>query len=240
MYSEGDKWGESSANTPVGVLKSDGYRKDEDNTLLSTIYIEKEFSFIEGLSVKGVFSYDPTESNDKLLHIPYIYHNIDLSQDPYTYTEAISLQEGGGAPYTWLQLENRRNKIYTYQGYINYNRTFGDHYVSALFVAEARKTTNDFFNTRRNNFAVEIDEMSLGSSNKLDYDNAGSSGTGSEIGYVYRLGYTYKNRYILEASGRYDGHYAFGPEKRWGYFPAFSAAWRISEEKFMDGLAIVG
>ncbi|MDN5212285.1 TonB-dependent receptor [Fulvivirgaceae bacterium BMA12] len=239
LYPEGDKWGESSANTPVGVLRSDGYRKDRDNTLLSSIYIEKEFSFIEGLSVKGVFSYDPTESNDKLWHVPYIYHNIDLSQDPYTYTEAISLQEGNGAPYTWLEQENRRRKTYTYQGYINYNRAFGDHNVSALFVAEARKISDDFFKTRRNNFAIEIDELSLGSSNKLDYDNAGSSGTGSEIGYVYRLGYTYKNRYILEASGRYDGHYVFAPRKRWGYFPAFSAAWRISEEEFMDGLSSI-
>ncbi|MDO1499026.1 TonB-dependent receptor [Winogradskyella maritima] len=38
----------------------------------------------------------------------------------------------------------------------------------------------------------------------------------------------------LEASGRYDGHYSFGPDNRWGYFPAFSAAWRVSEEDFMQ------
>ena len=38
---------------------------------------------------------------------------------------------------------------------------------------------------------------------------------------------------MLEASGRYDVHYSFGPENRWGYFPAFSGAWRLSEEKFL-------
>ncbi len=239
LYPGGDKWGESSANTPVGVLKSDGYRKEDENTFLSSVYLEQKLPFIEGLSVKGVFSYDPTTENNKLWHLPFVYQNIDLSQQPYTFTDAISLQEGGGEPYTWLQLENARSKKFTYQGYINYNRTFGDHNVSALFVAEARETKNDFFNTRRNNFAIDIDELSLGSSDKADYDNAGSSSTASELGYVYRLGYTYKNKYILEASGRYDGHYSFAPGKRWGYFPAFSAAWRISEENFMKDVTAI-
>ena len=238
-YPEGDKWGESSGGSPVGVLESEGYRKDEDNTLLSSVYVEQELPFIPGLKVKGVFSYDPTTNNDKLWHVPFIFYNIDLDQQPYTYTEAISLQEGAGQPYTWLQLENRRQTKFTYQGYLNYDRIFGDHSVSALFVAEARETKNDFFNARRNNFAIEIDELSLGSSDKLDYDNGGSSGTASEIGYVYRLGYTFKDKYILEASGRYDGHYSFAPGERWGYFPAFSAAWRISEESFMKEMTSV-
>ncbi len=234
IYPEGDKWGESSGGTPVGVIRSDGYKDTDRNTLLTSISIEQELPFIEGLSIKGVFSYDPNQRHIKSWHIPFVYHKIDLSEQPYTYTDAISLHEGSGAPYTWLELENRRSANFTYQGYVNYNRTFGAHSFSGLFVAEARNSKNDWFRTRRNNFAIEIDELSLGSSDKLDYDNAGSSGTGSEIGYVYRLGYTYKDKYIVEASGRYDGHYSFAPGKRWAYFPAFSAAWRISEEGFME------
>lgn len=232
LYPEGDKWGESSANSPVGVLRSDGYKRTNGSTLLSTLFIEQQL--IDGLSVKGVFSYDPYQGNIKSWHIPFIYHKIDLSQQPYSFTEAVSLQEGSGAPYRWLALENQKRANFTYQGYINYSKTVGDHSITGLLVAEARKSTNEWFSTRRNNFAIEIDEIDLGSSDKLDYDNAGSSETGSEIGYVYRLGYSYKDRYIFEAAGRYDGHYYFAPGKRWGYFPAFSAAWRISEERFLD------
>lgn len=235
-YPEGDKWGEAAASSPVAVLESDGYRVDDRNTLLSSVYLEQELPFIKGLSVKGVFSYDPRQVAWKAWHTPNIYHNIDLTTNPYTYTETVTTQEGRAQPYTWLQQEYNKGVNYTYQGYINYKGTFGDHNVTGLFVAEARKNTYQFFNARRNNFAVQIDELGLGSSNRLDYDNGGGSSTGSEIGYVYRVGYTYKNKYILEASGRYDGHYAFGPDKRWGYFPAFSAAWRISEEKFMDNM----
>jgi hypothetical protein len=78
--------------------------------------------------------------------------------------------------------------------------------------------------------------MDLGSADKSNFENGGSSTMGTQIGYVYRLSYVYNSRYMLEASGRYDGHYYFAPGKRWGYFPAFSVGWRISEEGFMQGL----
>lgn len=237
IFPEGDKWGESSANTPVGVLRSPGYRRNNGNTLLGTVFVEQQLA--KGLSIKGVFSYDPWEQSVKLWHVPFVYHKIDLSQKPYTYTQAISLQEGGGKPFRWLGLENQKRTNFTYQAYLNYNRTFGNHAITGLAVMEVRKTKAEMMSTRRNNFAIGIDELSFGSSDKLDYDNSGSSSTGSELGYVYRLGYTYKDKYILEAAGRYDGHYYFAPGKRWGYFPAFSAAWRISEEGFMKNMRFI-
>ena len=239
VYPGGDKWGESSASSPMAAINSEGYDKLDKNTLLATMSIEQQLPFIKGLSVKGVFSYDPTQQNQKQWHIPLMYDNINLSTQPYTFTRVMTLQEGNSQPYTYLTLQNNRWTNYTYQGYVNYSRTFGNHSVTGLFVAEARNSTSDWFSARRNNFAISIDEMNLGSSNKLDYDNGGASGTGSEIGYVYRLGYSFRDKYMIEASGRYDGHYAFGPEKRWGYFPAFSAAWRISEEEFMKSLTNV-
>jgi TonB-linked SusC/RagA family outer membrane protein len=234
LYPGGDKWGESASGSPLAVLNSNGYRKDEDNTLLTSISLEQELPFIKGLSIKGVFSYDPNIRYNKNYHVPFVYQNIDLNSSPYTFTDAISNQEGNGTLFSWLELENRRFKTHTYQGYINYNNTFGNHIISALFVAEATNRKSDFFSARRERFTVDVDELDLGSSVLDDSTNSGSSVTSSEIGYVYRVGYNYNNKYIFEASGRYDGHYSFGPEKRWGYFPAFSGAWRISEEKFME------
>ncbi|WP_026210393.1 TonB-dependent receptor [Flexithrix dorotheae] len=239
IYPGGEQWGESSASTPVGALKSPGYKKTDRNTLLSSVYIEQQLSFIEGLSIKGVFGYDPTTQNRKSWHVPFIYHVIDLDADPYTFQEAVSLQEGNGKPYKWLSLDNWRSNKYTLQGFINYNRTFGDHSITALAVAESQQTQSDNFWARRNNFAVDLDELSMGSSNKLDYDNGGGSSTGSQLGYVYRVAYSYKDKYMLESSGRYDGHYYFAPGNRWAFFPSFSAAWRISEEGFMSKLSAI-
>ncbi len=226
-------WGESSANTPVGVLRSEGYDRRDLNTLLGSFSVEQKI--IDGLSAKAVFSFDPTQTNVKSFHVPFKYHVIDLNTTPYSYTEAVSLQEGSGRPYIWLGLENRRRTNFTYQGYLNYDKAFGDHEVSGLIVAEARNFNENWFTARRNNFSLQIDELGLGSSNRLDFENDGLSFTGSEIGYVYRLGYSYKQKYMLEAAGRYDGHFYFAPGSQWGYFPSFSGAWRLSEESFFDG-----
>lgn len=239
VYPDGEHWGESSASSPMGALMSDGYEKWDKNTLLASIFIEQQLPFIQGLSVKGVFSYDPTSQKQKQWHIPFIYHNINLDTNPYTFTEAVSTQEGGSPTYIYLREQQRDWRNYTGQAFLNYARTFGDHSITGLVVAEARKSNYRQFWARRNNFALEIDELDFGSSDKLDYDNGGSSSEGSEIGFVYRLGYSYKDRYMFEAAGRYDGHYYFAPGARWGYFPSFSAAWRLSEEDFMADMDVI-
>ncbi|MBZ5858656.1 SusC/RagA family TonB-linked outer membrane protein [Flavihumibacter profundi] len=55
----------------------------------------------------------------------------------------------------------------------------------------------------------------------------------SFLSYFSRLNYKFKNRYLLALSGRYDASSRFGPNSRWGFFPAASAGWILSEEKFL-------
>lgn len=54
-------------------------------------------------------------------------------------------------------------------------------------------------------------------------------------GAFYRFNYIFKDKYLFEANGRYDGTSRFPTEDRFGFFPSFSAGWRISEEPFMAG-----
>lgn len=54
-------------------------------------------------------------------------------------------------------------------------------------------------------------------------------------GMFYRFNYIFKNKYLFEANGRYDGTSRFPKEDRFGFFPSFSAGWRLSEEPFMAG-----
>lgn len=56
------------------------------------------------------------------------------------------------------------------------------------------------------------------------------------FGAFYRLNYAFKDKYLFEASGRYDGSSKFPENNRFGFFPSFSAGWRISEEHFMKGI----
>jgi TonB-linked SusC/RagA family outer membrane protein len=58
-------------------------------------------------------------------------------------------------------------------------------------------------------------------------------------GAFYRVNYIYKDRYLFEANGRYDGTSRFPKKDRYGFFPSFSAGWRISEEPFMSATRTV-
>ena len=55
-------------------------------------------------------------------------------------------------------------------------------------------------------------------------------------GLFYRLNYIFDNKYIVEFNGRYDGSSRFPKDKRFGFFPSFSLAWRVGSEPFFDPL----
>ncbi|MDR0430574.1 MAG: TonB-dependent receptor [Tannerellaceae bacterium] len=61
----------------------------------------------------------------------------------------------------------------------------------------------------------------------------------SIVGTFYRLNYAFKDRYLFETSGRYDGSSKFPKDNRFGFFPSFSMGWRISEEVFMENIKSV-
>lgn len=55
----------------------------------------------------------------------------------------------------------------------------------------------------------------------------------ARAGYVGRVGYNYKQKYLAEVLGRYDGSFLFAPGSRYGFFPAVTAGYRIAEESFI-------
>ena len=57
--------------------------------------------------------------------------------------------------------------------------------------------------------------------------------------FFFRANYNYKDKYLLSASVRREGSSRFGANHKWGYFPAFSAGWRISGEDFMKNVSWV-
>lgn len=80
----------------------------------------------------------------------------------------------------------------------------------------------------------------------LGNDNLGLGATPSSVNtgksdkkllsFFARGNYNYGNRYLLTATIRADGSTVFSKKNKWGYFPSFSAAWRVSEEKFMKNV----
>jgi TonB-linked SusC/RagA family outer membrane protein len=71
------------------------------------------------------------------------------------------------------------------------------------------------------------------------YQNiAGGNTTFVIAGFFGRAGYIFDDKYILNATVRYDGSSRFGDQNQWGLFPSVSAAWRLSKESFMSGLSL--
>ena len=228
LYYSNGLWGQSGGSSPVADLKSGSYDKVSKNNALNSISVEQQLPFVKGLSIKGVFSYDPYTTEEKTWTKPDYYYIYNGSVTPATYTKTL---QGDGV--TTLSQSFGKSENFTYQGYLNYHRTLGNHDITGLVVAEAKSGYGSQLSASRRNFSVDVDELNLGSSDKLDFNNGGTSSSSRQLGYVYRLDYAYKGKYLLEATGRYDGFYQFAPGHRWAFFPAFSAGWRLSEESFI-------
>lgn len=230
QYSNG-LWGQYVGKSLFGLAYHSGYREEPADQLNTTLSIEQKLPFIEGLSLKGVINYDPYRKKNKKYFTPIPVYTLDASQDPYQYMEGF---QGPEKPNLEQSFEESVNM--TYQGIINYARTFGKHTVTGLGVVEARERNVWNMSAKRLNYGINVDEINAGSSNPADMGNGGTSWKERQVGYAFRLGYNYDNRYMAEVSGRYDGHYYFAPGKRFGFFPAVSLGWNLGEEAFMKNV----
>lgn len=224
----------------AGNIFGSGTTQTVGYTLLNQFSIEQQLPFIKGLSIKGVVSYDynPVNPNDpnnpsagitslnRTWHTPILYYRYDSA----TKTYPLAGNDGPAKPQ--YSVSANQSQAFTYQGYINYHNNFGKSDFSGLIVLETRNLKSTVFGAGRVNYNVNIPELNNGSSNATDISNYGYSSEAKQKSAVYRLTYAYNSKYLLEASGRYDGNYYFAPGKRFGFFPAFSAGYRVSEEDF--------
>jgi TonB-linked SusC/RagA family outer membrane protein len=118
---------------------------------------------------------------------------------------------------------------------LSYAKKFADkHDVGLLAGFSSQKQNNEYMYGEARGFPNDnIHTLSAGTmyqltSTKSDY---------SMVSYFGRLNYTFDSRYLLTATVRSDGSSRFGANKKWGVFPSVSAAWRVSQEKFMSGLS---
>jgi TonB-linked SusC/RagA family outer membrane protein len=118
---------------------------------------------------------------------------------------------------------------------LNYDKQFGAHSLKVLAG----------WHTEKYNYTENVMTRKNFPNNELTDMNAGTTSTQTNTGYTRslamlsgfgRINYDYAGRYLLEANFRADGSSRFAPNNRWGYFPSFSAAWRISEESFAENL----
>lgn len=122
----------------------------------------------------------------------------------------------------------------TWTNTLNYQLNRDYHRLDALAGTEFFSSTTNSFNASREGYVLEDpDYMYLDAGTGIK-DNSGFGFKNVLMSYIGKVNYAYNDRYLLSATVRYDGSSRFGQNNRFGLFPAVSAAWRISEESFMN------
>lgn len=208
-YLEDGEPGQGTNSTTISAAWFDRYYTNNYVTRRSTANFNLKWDIVDGLSAFAQIANHNSYKNS----YQYLAGNA-ISQTRQTY-------EG------WSQT----NRL-SFQAHVDYNKSFGDHNLSAM-------AGYDFLKRKINGMSMTVQGAE---SDKTPTLGAGTTPTAwtdtqtpwCQISYFGRLNYNYKEKYMLGFTMRADGSSLFAKDNRWGYFPAVSAGWVVSEEKFWN------
>lgn len=185
------------------------------NRLLGSIFFDAEI--IEGLKFSSRISLDNVAGK-------YMYYLNNFS------TEAGRAKEGIASEFT------DENLSWNNENLLKYDKEFENHKISLLGGAIFSKNSYYSLSTDASVFANDIVKNINGAS---QFDNMSSSESHrSNVSYLARVNYAFQNKYLFTGNFRADASTVFGSDNRWGYFPSFSAGWRLTEEGFMQNQGV--
>ncbi len=211
---ENGTWGTISDGSPIAWLDNDlkVYRRNTNFTGLFGV----DYKILDGLTAKLSASYVNDNQNYDYFQKFFVY-NANKKTDPNFHDERV---------YKWERK--------TFEALLNYNKTFGQHTVGALAGWHAEAYDYKYWYTYRKNFPNNnVTDINAG-----DVSTQQAQGNTRELNMLSwfgRVNYDFAGRYLFEANLRADASSRFADGHRWGYFPSFSAGWRVSEEAFMEG-----
>jgi TonB-dependent starch-binding outer membrane protein SusC len=195
---------------------------------LGSVYAEA--TLLKGLRVRGTYSFDYYTNSRELYQ--------DQRQGLFQANQGRVLTDAGN---TYSRRGNENVNLVG-EFLVGYNANFNKHHFDLIFnamdqrvywnVSQAGINANSPLSTwdqRR------IEEGWFPTDKNNHYERIQSG----LMGYMGRLSYHYDSKYYLDATVRRDGSSKFGPGYKWGTFPSFAAAWRISAEQFMQGISVL-
>lgn len=173
-------------------------------------------AYLEVMPIKGL----TLKTNFGLEHSQYFNKELGRKSEP-TDVNSLSRGYGQGDTYTWT---NTANYLFD----IN-----GDHHFNVLVGSEAIKYTYEGLSAYRQNYMFEDDDyMQIDSGDKTTMTNGGGKRQWALFSLFGKLDYNYADRYLFSATIRRDATSRLYTDNNSGVFPAFSAAWRLSQENF--------
>jgi TonB-linked SusC/RagA family outer membrane protein len=201
-----------NVTNPVEALENGKDDRTRENRLIASGNVT--LTFMEGLNFKSSYTLD--RRNAVQTGFSPVVHGLD--RDDY----------GSG----W---DNRNmNTVVTLDNVLTFNRNIRRHGFEVMLGSSW--TNSDYTNSWINGSYYRDNSIkTLNAANKIAWDNTGSGASQWGIMSCFgRIAYNFDSKYLLTANLRADGSSKLHPDYRWGVFPSFSAAWRISSEQFMS------
>lgn len=207
VYQVGDMWyGKNGYDNNKRVFKN--------TTGFTASFFENKFR------VNSDFTFQNTDDNEIRRRVPVPY---DKSPGVTSYV---------GTSTNDLRNIWRETKYLAFNLYSEYENTFnGVHYIKALAGYNYEQSLYKKLEAERNGLIFEdAIDLSLALGDDITVD--GSYEKWNILGGFARINYSYKDKYLFEINGRYDGSSKFPSDERFAFFPSYSAGWRISNEPF--------
>jgi len=217
-------WVESSGfpnglapRNPVALLD---LRSDESDAqrLTGNFQVDYRFPFLPELSANLNLGYDESKSEGTVF-VPR-YASWAYETNP---------ERDGGERVAYNQ--EKKNQLLDF--YLNYVKELTN--ISSKFDVMAGYSWQNFY---KSDYSYNTNDYQTEATKLVNYDKE----TPTElqlISFFGRLNYSFKNRYLFTITLRNDGTSRFAPENRWGLFPSYAFAWKISEESFLKDINVI-
>lgn len=220
---------------PIGETKSPydyyynwGYDTRNSNDLNIDLSISQKLDFLTSglsLNVKGAYNTtyymtvrrgpNGSDSTYTPIYLGSITQPGMSIEDPRFDDTIIYRTEGVTGldePLSYSETGTGRSRNWYLEGSINYARKFGDHEITGLLLYNQTKTY---------------------------YPSTYTDIPTGYVGYVGRITYAFRQKYMVDVNAGYNGSENFAPDRRYGFFPAGSVGWIVSSEKFMRGQKVI-
>ena len=207
------------------IMRDNNIGKNSGFNVNGSVYAD--FKPFKGFTFTSRFGYRLSGTRSSTTDLPF-YGNATQSRD-----------------YVGQSNTSSTTIYYQWENFANYMKTFGQHTVTAMVGMSYQESTYDYVNGSLSPNEEDALKKNDPLFYYLNYASASAiKGVGGEktrsakLSYFGRVGYEFAGRYLLQASLRADAAdlSLLPATNRWGYFPAVSVGWTVSEEKFFAPL----
>lgn len=215
-------WNKNDGN-PYGTMMMNRFNQSKNTSVDANVYVQIEP--IKNLKFKTVFGLNYGGSNYR--SFTPIYKFTPQSGNGIT---KVNQGNGNGTSLVWTNT-------------LTYDFNIKEHHISALLGSETTKYDGESTGSYGVNLTAGFDDWEHAYVENTEKGHADRKVSGGPYdatrgqSFFARLGWSWKDRYMVNATMRADGSSKFAKGHRWGYFPSVSAGWTLTEEDFMKSAA---